>query len=84
MIPIVLRSRTLHCYFQNLTFKKRKQWVSKFIMDVTTGNNVDQGSSIYEERINSFKSELTRQPYAGVYLFYLMFEEFSDDFEDAE
>jgi hypothetical protein len=24
------------------------------------------------------------QPYAGVYLFHLMFEEFSDDFEIAE
>ena len=28
--------------------------------------------------------ELTNQPYAGVYLFYLMFEEFSDDYEIAE
>ena len=31
-----------------------------------------------------FKAELTAQPYAGVYLFYLMFEEFSDDYEIAE
>lgn len=53
-------------------------------MDVTTGNNVDRGSSQYETRVNIFKSELTRQPYAGVYLFYMMFEAFSDDFEVAE
>ena len=31
-----------------------------------------------------FKAELTAQPYAGVYLFYLMFEEFSDEYEIAE
>ena len=48
VIPIVLRSRTLHTYFQNLTFKKRQQWLSKFILDVTTGNNVDRGSRLYE------------------------------------
>jgi len=31
-----------------------------------------------------FQQELTRQPYAGNYLFYLMFEEFSDEYEVAE
>lgn len=45
---------------------------------------MDRGSSIYEDRVSSFKQELTMQPYAGFYLFYLMFEEFSDDYEVAE
>ena len=84
VIPIVLRSRTLHTYFLNLSFKKRKQWVSKFIMDVTTGNNVDRQSRLYHERVQMFKTELTLQPYSGVYLFYLMLEEFSDEYEIAE
>ena len=47
VIPIVLRSKTLHTYFQNLSFKKRKQWVSKFIMDMTTGGSVDRETSLY-------------------------------------
>jgi len=40
-IPIVLRSRTLHTYFLNLSFKKRQNWVAKFILDMTSGSNVD-------------------------------------------
>ena len=31
-----------------------------------------------------FRHELCQQPYAGFYLFYLMFEEFSDEYEVAE
>lgn len=54
VIPIVLRSRTLHTYFLNLSFKKRKQWVSKFIMDVTTGNNMDRQSPLYNARVDLF------------------------------
>ena len=54
VIPIVLRSQTLHTYFLNLSFKKRKAWLSKFILDVTTGNNVDQDSPAYEQTVNTF------------------------------
>ena len=53
-------------------------------MDMTTGNNVDRESHLYLERVNYFQNELTNQPYAGVYLFYLLFEEFSDEYEVAE
>lgn len=53
-------------------------------MDVSTGNNVDRNSRLYQQRIQMFQQELTRQPYAGNYLFYLMFEEFSDEYEVAE
>ena len=34
--------------------------------------------------MRTFKEELTRQPFAGFYLFHLLFEEHSDDFETAE
>ena len=54
VIPIVLHSKTLHTYFLNLSFKKRRQWVAKFIMDVTTGNNVDRDSPLYLKRIHLF------------------------------
>ena len=42
-IPIILQSKTLHAYFQNLSYKKRKRWVSDFIMDVTTVNTAGLG-----------------------------------------
>lgn len=83
-IPIVLRSRTLNTFFLNLSFKKRQKWLAKFIGDMTSGNNVDQSSPMHESRTGAYKQEMTRQPYAGFYLFYLMFKENSDDYEIAE
>ena len=56
----MLRSRTLHTYFLNLSFKKRKEWVSKFILDVTTGNNVDRDSPLHQKRVQLYQNELAR------------------------
>ena len=39
---------------------------------------------MYQRRVQTFQEELTRQPYAGYYLFYLVFEEFSDEYKVAE
>lgn len=35
-IQIVLRSKPIHTFYLNLSFKKRRAWVSKFSLDVTT------------------------------------------------
>ena len=51
---------------------------------MTSGSNVDPSSPLYECRTSAFKTELTLQPYAGFYLFYLMFKECSDEFEISE
>ena len=51
---------------------------------MTSGSNVDQSSPLHESRVAAFKQELTRQPYAGYYLFYLLFKESSDDYEIVE
>lgn len=80
VIPIVLRSETIHVYFKNLSYKKRKAWLSEFIMDATT-SNTDSSIPEHKQVAQTFRLELTRQPYAGVYLFHLLFEEFADNRE---
>ena len=78
IIPIVLRSETMHTYFKSLSYKKRKAWLSEFIMDATT-SNIDPDNSEHKKIAQTFRLELTKQPYAGVYLFHLLFEEFADN-----
>ena len=80
IIPIVLRSETIHTYFRNLSYKKRKAWLSEFIMDATT-SNIDTNNKQHKKVAQTFRLELTKQPYAGVYLFHLLFEEFADNRE---
>ena len=49
-------------------------------MDATT-SNIDNDKSEHRKIAQTFRLEFTRQPYAGVYLFHLLFEEFADNRE---
>ena len=71
---------SIHTYFKNLSYKKRKAWLSEFIMDATT-SNIDNNIPEHKKVAQTFRMELTRQPYAGVYLFHLLFVEFADNRE---
>ena len=58
-IEIVLRSKTVHTHFQNLSLKKRKKWVSDFIYDATTVNNAAWSSTVMKQRSQIYKNEFT-------------------------
>ena len=67
----------MHTYFNNLSYKKRKVWLSDFIMDATT-SCIDEDQANHRAIAHTFRLEFTKQPYAGFYLFHLLFKEFAD------
>jgi hypothetical protein len=75
-IPIILQSATVHSYYRNLSVKKRKAWLSKFILDSTSS-----GTRTTLERNQLLYNEFAKQPYAGCTLFFLLFDEYTDNHE---
>ena len=52
-------------------------WLSDFIMDATT-SCIDDDEADQRAIVQTFRLEFTRRPYAGFYLFHLLFKEFAD------
>ena len=75
----MLRSRTAHNFYLNLSFKKRRSWIVDFLQNLQSEQTLaiknDQGISVLE----LYQDEFVQQPYCGFYLSYLLFYEFSDN-----
>ena len=59
IIPIIFRSKTMHTYFKNLSYKKRKAWLTDFIMDATT-SCIDNSEADHRAIAKTFRLEFTR------------------------
>ena len=59
IIPIIFRSETMHTYFKNLSYKKRKAWLTDFIMDATT-SCIDNDEADHRAIAQTFRLEFTR------------------------
>jgi len=61
----------------NLSFRKRRDWLSNFARFVD--------SSVPKKQVQDlFYNELAKAPYAGMFIFYLLFEEYTDDADLAK
>jgi|LauGreDrversion4_2_1035121.scaffolds.fasta_scaffold132824_2 hypothetical protein len=75
MAQAILRSRTALAFFGSLSAKKRDDWVRNLAYDLEA-EGMREVPKVFRE---SVLAELCQQPYAGSYLFFLIFEDFSDN-----
>ena len=68
MVAIVLRSNTFHAIFGNMAPRKARQWMTELVNEITSSTNKSEEKSM-------FIAELTRQPYCGHLLTYLLFDD---------
>jgi hypothetical protein len=75
MCQAILRSRTAHTHFGALSYDKRSTWLRNLAYDMES----DDMKAAPEAFRSALRLELTQQPYSGHYLFFLLFEDNSDD-----
>jgi hypothetical protein len=71
----ILRSRTAHSFYGTLSLKKRTEWIRNLVYDLE-GDGLRAAPGPFKECL---RMELTMQPYCGAFLFFSLFEDFSDD-----
>jgi hypothetical protein len=62
-------------HFGQLSYEKRATWLRNLAYDLES----DDMKAVPEAFRAALRQELTQQPYAGHYLFFLLFEDNSDD-----
>eukprot|EP00347_Sterkiella_histriomuscorum_P010472 403376151 len=70
IVQVIMRSKTAHAFYGSLSIKKRKEWIYEF------SHNVEQ---LPEPIQQAFYQELSLQPYCGFFLFFLLFEDKSEN-----
>jgi hypothetical protein len=72
LIKEVLRSKSAHAFYGSMTIKKRKEWHYNFLHNI---KRFESEAMI----ISTYYTEFTLQPYSGMFYFFLLFEELTEN-----
>jgi hypothetical protein len=70
LIQVILRSKTAHAFYGALSLKKRKEWLFNFNHSL---------ENLPRSIVQAYQNEFSAQPYCGFYLFFLLFEDLSEN-----
>lgn len=73
VVGLVLRSKTAWVFWGSMSSKKRTTWMENFLGDMES-----HIFSKNEDVRKAYEQEFCQQPYAGTFLFYLLFNDFSE------